>query len=232
MAITLRGTAGNTGSDNADLTITLPAGIAENDVCYVAFSSGVSADVDLTMTTTGYSELADLYSNDTSDSCLGVFRKKQGATPDSTAICTESGAESGTTGIAGVVTVLIGVDTTTQEDAATTTATATDSGTPDPPAIVTATAGAWVLAIGSSSEADAVSNAPTNYTNLIDRQTALITNTNIMMSTREIWSHKKENPGKYADISGNTLDSWCAATVAVRPAGGAPPDTLFAQSIM
>lgn len=218
MAISLVGTNSATATGGADVSITLPVGTAENDVVYASFSQQIGSDLNMAMTTSGYTELADLYANDNNDASLGVYRKVQGATPDTTSVW-----DNGFSAAAGgVCMVLRGVDTTTPEDATTTTATGTNGATPDPPSINTATAAAWTLACASSTEPDAVSNPPTNYTDLID--TTFGTIGNVMMARREIASPATEDPGTYADISGQDTDSWCAATVAVKPAagGGAP----------
>lgn len=228
MALSLRGTAVS-GTGAPDPTVTLPVGTATDDVVYVAFNTpGTSnIDQDLVMITTGYTELADLFQNDLSDTQLGVFRKIMGATPDSSAQC-----ETTTTNGIAVCHVWTGVDLTTPEDATTTTAGATDDGTPQPPSIVTATANAIVLAIGGSSEADAVTNAPTGYSNLIDLQHTAM---NVMISSKLVASPGTETPGRYADIAGTAADTWCAATVAIRPAAAAvvliPRPTIINQAV-
>jgi len=224
VAISLVGTSTG-GPTLNDVTITLPAGIAQNDVVYAAGMTGTIADQDVTESSGTYTELADLYSNDTNDTNLGVYRKVQGATPDSSVTI-----DAGTNNI-GVALTLRGVNTTTPEDATTTTATAPNNGTPDPPSIVTATANAWVLPFAASSEGDAVTNPPTNYTNLVDIQDGP---RNVMASSREIASPGTEDPGAYDDIAGQTSDSWSAATVAVRPAPAVimpPPPTIINQAV-
>lgn len=219
MAITLRGQNANNAIDGApdDLTITLPVGTATDDVVYVAYAFSGASDVNMAMITADYAELADLYVLDTLDTNLGVFRKVQGATPDTEAVCDSFGGTANA--IAGTVTVLIGVDTTTPEDATTTTDTNTSNPTPSPPAIDTTTAGAWVLIAGGSTEPD-VPTAPTNYVNLIEDQGIDSNPINVMLATREITSPGTETPGVFGDIVGTGSDSSAAATVAVRPAAG------------
>lgn len=209
MALSLRGTAVS-GTGAADPTCTLPVGTATDDVVYFAVHTQHNSDFDLSMITTGYTELADLFQDDTTDSSLGVFRKIMGATPDSTAQ-----AETGAAFAVAVCMVWTGADTTTPEDATTTTAGAINGGTPNPPSITTVTANAIVLAIGGSSEADAVTNPPTGYSNLVDLQSGTA---NVMMSSKLVASPGAEDPGTYADVSGTTADAWTAATVAIRPA--------------
>lgn len=211
MAISL---VGNAVGDLADPpVVTLPGGIAENDVVYAASATSNTSDADVTESSGTYAQIADLYANDTTDNNFGVFRKVQGGTPDSTV-----SVDAGASGQASIAMTLRGADTTTPEDQTTAVTTAIDGGTPDPPAIVTVTANAWVLAFAGSSEADAVTNPPTDYTDLVDQQGV---NRNVMAARREIAAPGSENPGTYADIVGTTADTWCAATIAVRPAADA-----------
>lgn len=216
MAVTLRGTASGSDAAAADVTVTLPAGIAQNDVVYgTGVNGGNVGDLDMAMVTTGYTELADLFVNDTNDTNLGLFRKVMGATPDSTAVFSNLA-----TNMVAVVEVLIGVDTGTPEDATTTTAAAASFPAVNSPSITTVTANAWVISVGGTTEPD-VPTAPTNYINLIHVQGVA---DNVMMATREIASPGAENPALYTGLAGQSTDSWAAATVAVRPATGAPPE--------
>jgi hypothetical protein len=212
MAITLVGSNTNSAAA-ANLTIDL-SGIAiqEGDVVYVA-TSGNGNDLDVTEDSGTYTELAtDLFADDSANLNFAVFRKVQTATPD-TSVTINNGAANT---IAGLAYVLRGVDNTTPEDVAPVPLSSTaGTGTPDPPAIDTATAGAWVLPFAGSTEADDVTSAPTDYTDLVDVQG---TNVNVMVSRREIASPGTENPGTYGGISGTTADPVCAITVAVRPA--------------
>lgn len=222
MAISLRGSASNaSASANSNLTVTLPGGTAQNDVVYAAYGVNDQSNTDrnCATVTAGYTELADLFSNDTNDSNLGVYRKVQGSTPDSTVVF--SGVGLATWGIWGAVEVLTGVDTTTPEDATTTTATGINGAVPDPPSITTVTAGAWVIAIGACTHQSPTSGctAPTNYTNLEDDWS----NSGwgrIMMATRNITAAGAEDPGVFTlggGVASGANDSWCAASVAVRP---------------
>jgi len=220
MALTLRGSAENSSGSLIDLTITHPVGIANEDSVYVAYVQGGSTDLNLSIVTAGYTELADLFSNDTTDCNFGVFRKIMGVTPDSDVVCDNVGNSST---IAGVEHVWTGADQTTPEDATTTTATGIDAAAPDSPSIVTATPAAIVLAIGGSSEADATVVAPTGYSNQIDRALGLT----VGMASKSVASPGTEDPAVWTNFSGNANDSWCAATVAVRPAAtGAAGDGL------
>ena len=228
MAISSVGDVTGSTTTGTSVTITLPGGIAENDVVYAGVMSSEAVDVDCSEGSGTYTELADLYADDISNTNFCVYRKVQGGTPDSSVTITSRTTSGGSLGVAKT---LRGVDTTTPEDAPTTTATGIDSGTPDPPSIATATADAWVLPFAGSSEGDAVTNAPNNYSDLIDVQGA---NRNAMCSRREIASPATEDPDPYADVVGIADDCWAAATVAVRPAGGGgggPAVVLMGQAL-
>lgn len=213
MALSFVGSGFNSNVSGADLTLTLPVGIAEDDVVYVAAVTSGSVDATMAMTTSGYTKLCDLFANDTNDTNLGVFRKVMGASPDATAVVTGTG--SGFITIGAVFHVWRGADTATPEDVATTTATGLNSATPNPPAITTVTNDAVVLAIGGSvGELDAVSNAPSGYSNLID---TLVGTSNVMMASKVTAAAGAQDPASYSDISGDSTDSWAAATVAIRP---------------
>lgn len=214
MAISLRGTAHNF-SASGNVTVTLPVGTAQNDVVYAFYNenSSTGGDFNMAMVTAGYTELADLFADDSTNSNFGVYRKVQGAVPDTTAVFDDVSAAGDQDSNAAVI-VLIGVNTTTPEDATTTTATGTDTGTPNPASITTVTANAWVLALIGSTEAAVSPTAPTNYSNLVFEGTSGGLTAG---ATRTIAAPGAEDPGTFGGIGGSTADSWCAATVAVRP---------------
>ena len=219
MALSFVGSGTDTGGAFEAWSITLPGGIAQNDVVYVAQTILNTVNVDLDIATGGYSELCDLYANDTRDAQLAVHRKVQGATPDSTV----AGSDTSASDKSATAHVWSGCDTGTPEDTATTTATAIDGGTSDPPEIITVTANAVVLAIGGTTEADTVTNPVSGYTNLSG---TAFTNQGIWICSKSVASPGSENPGAYSDIAGQGTDSWAAATVAIRPAGGAATSIL------
>lgn len=214
MAITFVGGESTTAAATT-ITVNLPAGTAENDVSYAACDVNLSSDTNIAEDSATWGELADLYSNDSGDTNLGVFRKVQGATPDSTV--TMSGGASANR--VGLTYVLRGVDTTTPEDAATTTATGVDTGQANPPSITTATAGAWVLPFAASADTTTPTNALTNYSNLegigFGSSSAAV-----VVCSREIASPSAEDPPIYTDFQTTATRSWSAATVAAKPAAG------------
>lgn len=214
MAITLVDSpVTNTGS--GQVVLTLPAGVQEDDVVYVAASCQQTSPSTWSEGSGTWQLIDSEYSNDSLDNNLVVYRKVMGASPDTDVTLDGS---AGTSRHSGVLFVLRGVDTTTPEDATATTTNGVGIGTPDNPSITTVTAGAWVIAFAGSTQPDTVTNAPTNYVNL-----AWIANgadNATMGATREIASAGPEDPAAWTDITGTGTDSWTAITVAVRPAGG------------
>ena len=207
---------GGTGSSGTggNITLTLTAGIAQNDVVYVAFGIGSTTDKILAMTTAGYTKLAEVFISGTN---LAVFRKVMGATPDSQAVCTGSGDAAEEAGAA--FHVWRGADTTTPEDATTTTATGT-AAAPDSPSITTVTDAAIVLAIGANAINDAsVRTAPTGYGNA---QSVAVNGNELItvgMASKSVSPAGAENPAAWT--AWDTAD-WGAATVAIRPATAVP----------
>lgn len=107
----------------------------ENDFVVVAVSAssaGGGSDLDITMSSAGWTEDQDLFANSTSDANLAVYYKKMGSSPDTSFQLSipASANHSYTVG----VKVFRGVDTTTPLDVATTTSTGTTTVLVDPPA--------------------------------------------------------------------------------------------------
>lgn len=224
MAISRVGGASAATANATDAVVTLPGGIQAGDVIYAAYMIGSAGDRTGNMAATGdnsgaYSAIvAPIFVDDTQDVTFAVYRKVVTGTPDTT-ITFEAGVNTADA-VAAAVTVLRGVDQSTPEDAAPTTASALSDPVPNPPAIVTVSPGAWVLAIGASSSIDAgVPTAPTNYNDIVEDQGDDTHDANIMMAWDEITSPGSENPGVFGNITGDTGDCWAAASIAVRPAG-------------
>ena len=229
MAITLVGSADDGVGNGGNIAITLPGGTAENDVVYAGYIIGSTADRAMSISTAGYTELTEIYSDDTFDANVAAYRKVQGSTPDSTFTCVGSGQAADTTYAATYV--LRGVDTTTPEDATTTTATGINTLVPDPAAITTVTANAWVLLFAGASKFDTSgTSAPSGYTNLISSGWGTDTNNcSLYAATREIASPGAQNPAAFAGMGADAQGAWGAVTIAARPASATP--AVFAGSI-
>lgn len=233
MAISfVAGTTTSTAS-GADATLRLPT-MQENDLVIVAYAIGDNDNVDfnMAMVTTGYTEVADLFANDTQDCSLGVFWKVMGSTPDTTAIV--DGLGGADAAVAAVAMAFRSVDTTTPMDVTPTTATGIDSNAADPPSIDWSTAGTWTVAIGAfgHDQGGAVTvTPPTNYDTTNDQQKSQDHTSDITVAMAyRTDPADPENPSQFLpSIAGNSNHSWCASTLALRPAaegGGEPGGTV------
>lgn len=216
------------GSGVTSITMDVPVATAEGDVIVALVMSSQTSDFDCTENSGTYTQLFDLYQNGSAnDTNFAGFYKVQGASPDTTVTLVGRSANGG---ILGLIAVYRGVDPDTPIDVAVTTTGAADAGDPDCPATVTATDGAWVLACAGCSDPDAVTNPPTNYANLVDVQQTI---RNCMIASREIAVAGAEDPGAYTDITADANDSWCAATVVLRPlveAGGIEGEAAITEA--
>jgi hypothetical protein len=225
MAISLVGSAiSGTAINGGDVTLDLTtiATLAENDVVYVlcgtprvAAGAGTSSS--------GWTSISGPHDN--TSVRTQVFRKVMGATPDTSFVAT--GTANVSDGTIAVAIALRGVDTTTPEDATPVSKTDTASTNPDPSAIVTVTANAWVVVMAASASNDAAVIIPSGYGN---------GHSNTVNDTRPISGSVatileatagSEDPPSWT--SWNTA-RWGAYTIAVRPASVSPTGTI-AQTI-
>ncbi len=118
----------------------------------------------------------------------------------------------------GFIMVFSGVDTTTPMDVTPTTATATGSRHPDPPAITPSTSGAAIVSLGGASTWVSTQTC-SNMTNMLwgafdgDSWRA-----QGGMSTKMDWSSGAFDPAAWTGGSNSGTDGWGACTVALRPA--------------
>lgn len=225
MAISFIGSAENSAANGGDVTLTLPGGLQQNDLVIVAYAIGDNDNINenMAMVTAGYSELADLFADDTQDSNLGVFYKFMGATPDTTAQVDGLGGTDAA--VAAVCMVFRGVDTTTPFDVTTTTATNINTMHPNPPSIDPVTANVWTVIAGASGHTLAGAGTytfPSGYTtNAIDRGADDTSDVTVGMGYRSSPADP-EDPGVMTHSGTDSASfSWCAATMALRPA---PPE--------
>lgn len=192
----------------------------DGDIVYVAggrASSGINDDV--SMSTAGYTELADLYADDGNDCNLGVFRKVMVGTPDTTAVITVNGTSTG--GAAATAFVFYAIDTTTPEDVTRTTATGANTNVANPPSITPITPGAWILAFYAGTSGTTVTGptAPANMTNFRDNTSGGSTRRyQIGGALKTDWSSGAFDPDPWAGTTDDANQSWAAVTIPLRPA--------------
>lgn len=114
----------------------------EGDIVIIAIELCGTSDKSYRIS--GYTEIADLYANDTEDSNLQVGYKFMGATPDTSASITGG---TGSTADAYAISIHVwrNVDSTTPLDVTPTTISQINTGIPNPPAITPTTSGAQIL---------------------------------------------------------------------------------------
>lgn len=207
------------GSANITLSLTsLTGGIASSpaagDVVIVVYANKATADYNLGLATSGYTELADLYSPDTRKAALGVYAKTMGASPDTSVTATNPEGGSyhslaahvwrNTNVASGIVTPIA-------------TATGLNSGVPDPPGVTPTVSGSVIVVIGAGSAVDAsgsVFSAPSGITLFQSNQPSAI---NLAMGAYVGWTSGAYDCAAFGGGSGSVLDSWAAASIVLQP---------------
>lgn len=203
-----------------DLTGGSDTAPSAGDLVVVFYQINTASDIALGVDTAGYTEVAELYSNDTEDTNLSVSYKVMGGTPDTSV--TVSAPSASDRDCVGVIFVFRGVNTTTPIDATTTTATGINSLLANPPSITPVTAGAWIVAGGASGNNGqaGVSYSSSNLTGFKS------VNSNVGAKGSSAgagyyssWTSGAFDPAAFtfSGIDG-TAYSWAAATLALRPA--------------
>ena len=201
MAISFIGSAENSAANGGDVTVTLPGGMAADDIVVVGEKEGNSSG---NGGISGYTIIRQ-------DARFCTWRKFMPATPDSSFTSTGSGGTSN----AHVVCchVYRGVDTTTPLDQ-TTTYVEGSSTTPDSPSITTVTDGAAVVSAVTSGVSDTTVTAPTGFSDQIDRN-----HSDASPATVGIAWIARATAGAYDPPSWTNFStgSWGAQSIALRP---------------
>lgn len=226
--------SGNSANYNVDLT-NLTGGIASSpatgDLVIVATGWVSTANGDPGVTTSGYTEVADLYANDTRDANFSVNWKIMAGTPDTSVTC--KGSSSASNGAVCVVHVWRNTNTSKPLDATTTTATLNNSTNQvNSPSITPVTPGAIVISTGlqTSTAVDDSITAPSGYGNQVDISVDPGNAATAGISSKAWSGSGAEDPAAWTNWANTTSDSWAAATLAIRPAVAAPTVTTQAAS--
>lgn len=226
MAITyVGGTTGFGEEDDYDISLTsLTGGIAsspsEGDIVVINWGVYRTSDQTMTVNTSGYTKIADLYSNDSTDTNLGCAYKIMGATPDTVVNVNGSGAATG--GANAVIQVWRGVDQTTPMDVTPTTDTGINTSYTQNPSITPITSGAVIIICGGNGTNSSltVTTTPSGYSNMLEiSYDPGYASTNYIAS--KYWVSGTESPANWVMSADSTTVSWAAVTLALRPA----PDT-------
>ena len=174
-------------------------------------------------TPAGYTALGRLNSAAaTQDTSLDVSYKRMGATPDTSFTLPSTGNIADAQRY--TVQVFRNVHPTTPLDVAAVSATGSGTGRPNPGSITPVTAGAYVVICGGGCAATgAAYTAPANYTTNFLTGTTADTNDAMVGSGYRAWTSGAEDPAAYTGGTTNAADSWCAYTIALRPAPTTTP---------
>ncbi len=213
---TFIGSAVATAINGGTATVTLPAGMQQDDI--VVVFHGIPGNVVPAAAPSGYTSITTATPGGVAASAMRASYKFMGAIPDTTVACAGTGSAQDVT--CAEVKVWRGVDTTTPLDVAATTATGT-TGAPDP-APITPTSADCAIVIGAvSSVDDSTPGTVTNYTSPTP-STANATDTNpatVAAAYRLLsgGAGASENPGAWSSW---TTSKWAAITIALRPGSG------------
>jgi len=227
MAISYIGIVGNGAQDGGDvaLDLTTIGTLLEDDLVVVVYGIGDDDDVDFDMaivSPSGFTEVADLFSDDTFDSHLGAFYKVMGATPDTTV--TVDGLGGADAAVAAIAWGFRGVDTTTPMDVAATTNTEINTMDATPPSINYLDAGAaiFIAAVAGHSDGNQVATMPTGYTGGGQTTQDFVNDVTVSGGYDLTPAGDPETPGQIThDGTDSTSFSCCSVTMALRPAGAA-----------
>jgi hypothetical protein len=214
------------GVEGVSLDDTLTGGSsgspATGDLVIVVYATGSSVDRSIGVTTAGYTEVAELYSNVVgTDTNLSVSRAlfgvDEGGTIDVELSVTGNANDSGMV----EVHVWRGVDQTTPLDVTSTTATGTGTARPNPPSITPVTAGAMIIACGGGATASpggaAFTQTGSELSNFISDAGQLSPNAAMAGVGSKAWTSGAFDPAAWVGGANNAGDSWAAVTLALRP---------------
>lgn len=209
-------------------TVTFPSlagGIAtvpsEGDVVFAAIGASFTTNTDFT---SSWTELFDLYSNDTEDAQMAVYYKRMGATPDTSIVINSTGSNTGTSP-AVIFHVWRNLDATNPIDASNSVSSTSSQNTLIPTfgPVTPVTEKSVILAIA----AGAFAGTPSPYTSTLDNFIPVTTNDaeDLIMGFGSYadWTSGAYTPSPWTVVGDDVSSSYVSATIALRPAFGSIP---------
>jgi hypothetical protein len=192
------------------------ASVGDVVIACVCFKDATNRDIQCL--TSGYTEVADLYANSINDSQMAVYFKVL-SSPESDV---QFNLGVSTTSRAAIY-VWRGVDQTNPLDVTTTSGTSSATGRPDAPSITTITDKAVVIAVGAAAYGGSPAEgqpltAPSGMTNFFTAP--FFSSTTHGLGIASIYRPLSGfyNPPAFGGGSTSNSNSFCAATIALRPA--------------
>lgn len=221
-APTYVGSVSDTNANGNAVTLDLTGlSLQENDLvlAFIAVGADDNSNVAEVGTSTGWTEIVDILSDDVEDVSLAVYYKLMGSTPD-TSFDTASAGTSDS--IAATARAYRGVNTTTPLDVTTTTSITTNTALPNPPSITTVTDKCRVVIVGAAGTRSNSSNlAHPNADNAVSLHQDDATDVELFVGDF-IKAAGTFDPDAMTFLSDTEPDSIeyasAAATIAVRPA--------------
>lgn len=210
--------ASHIGVGNITLSLTsLTGGIASSpaagDVVIVAYGASYVADANLSLVTSGYTELADLFGNDTNDTVFGVYAKDMGSVPD-----TSVSAKNSDDSEPWVIVAQVWRNTNVTSGIVTPIATATgaSSGKANPPSVTPTVQGSVVIVagVGSVEITASIFSAPSGITLWQSHTPA---DPCLAMGAYVGWTSGTYNCAAFGGGSTDLSDSWCATSIILQP---------------
>lgn len=216
MAHNVVGAFTGNAKDGANVTVNF-SGLLENDILW-AFAFVTHGSAGATIVSSGWDTDTSPLTDIDNSSRGSLYRKKMGASPDASVEFAGSGNAADSMGV--IVAVLREANTTTPNDATTTTAVSATGGTtnPDCPSNTNVTVNAIALAFAGSRVNDASITVPTGYSGL----TTVVANdenddATVMFAWKLLTSIGAEDPPEFTGVSAGR---WVAMHALSRPAAG------------
>jgi hypothetical protein len=223
---------GATANTDASLSVTvsltglsggLASSPAQGDFVIATLAQVGSIDRNLTVTTSGYTEAAEPYGNDTADANVLTAYKRMGASPDTDVTLT---SEGGGGALVAVVSVWRGVDAVTPMDVAVTSASGGNTDRPNPAAITPVTAGTVIVVTGGSGTVNNVAGTPlaqagaelSNFLSIAKKAAAADSTSLVASGSYHSWAAGAFDPVAFVGGGNAASDAWGSVTLALRPA--------------
>lgn len=208
---------------NTTITFSLTGGLATTpaygDVVIVSYAVGSSIDLTNSVSTSGYTKVADISASDTYDANLAVWWKRMPLTPDTTVVVGPTLA----TADGGAVTVQVfrGVAPNFPLVFTAATATGVNGAAVDPPATGTAPVSGCVgVLIGSAAAAGNPTFTAAYLTSFIQQTSTASTNrTSIGAGYISVTSGTSYNGAAWTPSATANTNSWAAVTLLLEPQG-------------
>jgi hypothetical protein len=198
--------------------------ILQNDLIIVATGNIANGTSSASITCSGNNSGAytqNIYTSEGTDSwdcSFKTYLKIAGATPDTSLTIGRGGTSS--YGGHTIVQVWRNANTGTPQDATVTEATGVNTGRGDPPSITPVTAGAVVIAcgIGAQPSGSSAFTVPSGMSNGVSGYTDGTTAGCGVWIASFAWTSGAYNPAAWTGGTDSASASWCAQTLALRPA--------------